>query len=306
MVGRVNLLNIQKARTLGRYRLGSYEAIILDNIRSKNPTHYHYILSLYQDGVEDPVFFVTSEAATTPVEGAVINPTLCTYEGDRRTEGDISALWADRAQFFPHAFRIAAEKYNLPAALEPGGEYYNPVPARVGKRPLLTIAIVSTLFVGWILMILGMGYPAMDTSLALLLLFRLTLREIRMEELKIQPWQAARRATNWLGVAFIIIGITGIAWGVIVLPSLPLIFPIGFLLIGVSFLLLGQNRAVILKVDATWRFVLFCIIGGLSIITNFIIASEFSNSLLYFFGLVATLLCGITSFIQSRRGSKNP
>ncbi len=108
------MLNIKKAHTLGRYRLGSYEALVFNDIQSKSHTHYYYILALYQDGVKDPVFFITAETGAVPSGSGEIVPTLCTYENNHRVEGAASTAWADEAQFIPRAFQIVAQKYGIP------------------------------------------------------------------------------------------------------------------------------------------------------------------------------------------------
>ncbi len=108
------MLNIKKAHTLGRYRLGSYEALVFKDIQSKSPTHYYYILALYQKDVKDPVFFVTAEAGAVPSSSGEEVPTLCTYENNRRVEGAASTAWADEAQFISRAFQIVAQKYGIP------------------------------------------------------------------------------------------------------------------------------------------------------------------------------------------------
>jgi hypothetical protein len=123
----VTLIKIGKARTLGRYRLGPYEALVLDNIHSKDPVDYYYILALYQDGVKDPIFFVTSEAVPTPSAGKDLAPVVCTYEGDRRIEGDASSSWEDYRRFVAHAFQLVAQKYALPVESLPKMEDFLPL-----------------------------------------------------------------------------------------------------------------------------------------------------------------------------------
>lgn len=44
-----------------RYRIGSYQAVLLADIESPDPVRYHYLLALVREGEPKPSFYVSCE-----------------------------------------------------------------------------------------------------------------------------------------------------------------------------------------------------------------------------------------------------
>ncbi len=103
---------IQTAIPKRRYRLGSYTAVVLDEIESGDGVNYRYILALVREGEAQPGFFVTAEK----------NPRNRAQEGSHRMrvitenfteEIGSSDRWGDVDNFAADGLALAAKTLGL-------------------------------------------------------------------------------------------------------------------------------------------------------------------------------------------------
>lgn len=103
---------IQVAIPQRRYRLGSYQAVVLGEIESGDERRYRYILALVQQGEAQPGFYVTAEK----------NPRSRAHEGAYRlrviAEGlneelGSSDRWGEIDAFAAEGLTLAAEALGL-------------------------------------------------------------------------------------------------------------------------------------------------------------------------------------------------
>lgn len=103
---------IQTAIPRRRFRLGAYQAVLLDEIESPDSVKYRYILALVRDGEAQPTLYVTCEK----------NPRSRAHEGACRMrlvsdvfneEMGSSDAWADPDAFAAEALGLAARTLGL-------------------------------------------------------------------------------------------------------------------------------------------------------------------------------------------------
>jgi hypothetical protein len=108
---------IQTAIPKQRYRLGTWNAVVLGEIESPDPARYHYILALVRDGETQPSCYVTCEK----------NRRAAAAEGSHRLrvisavfneEVGASDQWADVDAFAAEGLSLAAKVLGIEGAPE--------------------------------------------------------------------------------------------------------------------------------------------------------------------------------------------
>lgn len=103
---------IQTAIPRRRYRLGAYQAVLLDEVESADNVKYRYIIALVREGETRPTLFVTCEK----------NPRSRAHEGAYRLrlitdafneEMGSSDAWADAETFAAEGLGLAARTLGL-------------------------------------------------------------------------------------------------------------------------------------------------------------------------------------------------
>ena len=64
----MNRPQVSTALPKRRYQLGPFSAVVLGDVESPDPTTYHYILALVNEGEQEPVLYVTCESLPEPAE----------------------------------------------------------------------------------------------------------------------------------------------------------------------------------------------------------------------------------------------
>jgi hypothetical protein len=117
---------IRSANSVKRYRIGGYEAALLDTIESEGPIGYEYIVVVFEQGGANPFLFVTSErndpqaarelSAELGLDMDVEHPResgshfLCVFDERGHTNLGDSDAWGDAAAFETAAMGILAER----------------------------------------------------------------------------------------------------------------------------------------------------------------------------------------------------
>ncbi len=104
---------IQTAIPKQRYRLGSYQAVVLGEIESGDERRYQYILALVREAEAQPSFYVTAEKNPRKVaqEQGAFRLRVIT-EGINEEIGS-SDNWGDLEAFAQEALTLAAEALGL-------------------------------------------------------------------------------------------------------------------------------------------------------------------------------------------------
>lgn len=102
---------IVNAKTLERFELGPYTAILYGDIEASGMVRYKYILAILNDG--EPRLFVSSEVNIMADELGGGSHFLCVFKGDSHLNFGSSDDWADLETFKPKAIEMAREHLGL-------------------------------------------------------------------------------------------------------------------------------------------------------------------------------------------------
>ncbi len=91
---------------------GKHTAVLLDNIESKGPVEYRFILAVFDDETRKPCLLVASEVNALAKELGGGSHFLCVFPGDGHRNLGSSDDWADIAKFEEVAVGIATEHLN--------------------------------------------------------------------------------------------------------------------------------------------------------------------------------------------------
>lgn len=109
----VYMPHIRSAVARRRYRLGSYTAVLLDQIESVGAVEYLYIVAVRRDGDDLPCLFVTSETSEMP-EGLGGRPHfLGMFDASGHSNLGASDEWADMEHFASRALSIVIARLNI-------------------------------------------------------------------------------------------------------------------------------------------------------------------------------------------------
>jgi hypothetical protein len=118
---------IRSANTVKQYRIGRYEAVLLDTIEEEGSIGYEYIIAVFEPGVRDPFLFVTSERNNSYEDQELLQELgisaddieatesgsshfLCIFDKDGHYNLGDSDAWGDMAAFEKEAMNILAAR----------------------------------------------------------------------------------------------------------------------------------------------------------------------------------------------------
>jgi hypothetical protein len=100
---------VKSARPRRRYRLGNYQARLLDQVEAIGPIRYLYLLVLLAEGDPQPRLFVASEESDMPPSLGPQPPFLGIFDPTGHYNLGSSSEWADFETFAARALAIAAQ-----------------------------------------------------------------------------------------------------------------------------------------------------------------------------------------------------
>ena len=88
--------------------------LLFDQIESIGAVQYAFLLAVYDDAKQAPVYFVASEV--NEMAGLLGGGSHClgVFDGSGHANMGFSDDWADPRKFFPEAMRIASERFGVP------------------------------------------------------------------------------------------------------------------------------------------------------------------------------------------------
>ncbi|MBL8819586.1 MAG: hypothetical protein JNL58_26410 [Planctomyces sp.] len=94
--------------------LGEQHTVILfDQIKSAGHVEYTFLIAVFDNTSEQPVYFVASEVNSTAQTRGGGSHYLGVFDGNGHSNLGSSDDWGDPKKFFPEAIRIAAEAFGV-------------------------------------------------------------------------------------------------------------------------------------------------------------------------------------------------
>lgn len=87
--------------------------LFLDQIKASGPIRYAFLLGVFENETETPLYFVASEVNTMAATLGGGSHFLGVFDGTGHANRGASDDWADPEKFFPEALRIAAEHFGI-------------------------------------------------------------------------------------------------------------------------------------------------------------------------------------------------
>ncbi|NHJ33509.1 MAG: tetratricopeptide repeat protein [Asgard group archaeon] len=94
-------------------KFGSYEAIIFGDIISSGRIQYEYVLFLYEQGNQIPIYFVSAEKNLMAAETGSAAYFLCAFDTDGHKNFGLNATLNDLEYFTKKALEVVIGKYDL-------------------------------------------------------------------------------------------------------------------------------------------------------------------------------------------------
>ena len=104
---------IVSANSKKTIKFGSYEAIIVGDIIATGRIQYEYVLFLYEQGKQEPIYFVSAEKNLLAIETSSAGYFLCAFDSDGHKNFGLNASLNDLEYFTKKAFEVVATKYVL-------------------------------------------------------------------------------------------------------------------------------------------------------------------------------------------------
>ena len=106
------ILNANSKKTL---KFGKYEAIVFGDIRSSGNIQYEYVLFLYEQGNQIPIYFVSAEKNALATDTGSAAYFLCAFDTDGHKNFGLDASLNDLEYFTGKALGVIIGKYKLSA-----------------------------------------------------------------------------------------------------------------------------------------------------------------------------------------------
>jgi hypothetical protein len=90
-----------------------HTALLFDTIKSAGAVQYTFLLGVFDNETQKPVYFVASEVNATAAVFAGGSHFLGVFDGTGHANLGSSDDWADPRKFFPEAIRLAAERFGV-------------------------------------------------------------------------------------------------------------------------------------------------------------------------------------------------
>ena len=104
---------IESANSKKSIKFGSYEAIVVGDIIASGRIQYEYVLFLYEQGKQEPIYFVSAEKNNLATETGSAGYFLCAFDADGHKNFGLNASLDDLEYFTKKAFETVASKYEL-------------------------------------------------------------------------------------------------------------------------------------------------------------------------------------------------
>jgi hypothetical protein len=106
---------VESMNRIGGAPLGEkYTVIMCDNIKSAGSVQYAYLLGVFDNAKQEPVYFVASEVNEMAAVLGGGSHCLGVFDGSGHGNMGFSDDWGDPRKFFPEALRIASERFGVP------------------------------------------------------------------------------------------------------------------------------------------------------------------------------------------------
>ncbi|MCK5046968.1 MAG: tetratricopeptide repeat protein, partial [Candidatus Heimdallarchaeota archaeon] len=105
--------SIVSANSKKTIKFGSYEAIIVGDIIASGRIQYEYVLFLYEQGKQEPIYFVSAEKNLMALETGSVGYFLCAFEADGHKNFGLNASLNDLEYFTKKALEVVATKYEF-------------------------------------------------------------------------------------------------------------------------------------------------------------------------------------------------
>ena len=106
---------VESMNRIGGAPLGERHTIIMwDNIKSAGSVQYAYLLGVFDNAKQQPVYFVASEVNQMAAMLGGGSHCLGVFNGSGHASMGFSDDWGDPRKFFPEALRIASERFGVP------------------------------------------------------------------------------------------------------------------------------------------------------------------------------------------------
>lgn len=105
---------VESMNKVGGAPLGENHTVLLfDNIKSSGSVQYAFLLSVFENEKQKPVYFVTSELNEMAAAFGGGSHFLGVFNGTGHANMGSSDDWGDPRKFFPEAIRLAAERFGV-------------------------------------------------------------------------------------------------------------------------------------------------------------------------------------------------
>lgn len=106
---------VKSSNLVGEFPLGPAHTVrMFDNIRSAGSIQYTYLVGVFDNASQDPVYFVASEVNSMAAVMGGGSHCLGLFEGEGHASMGFSDDWGDPRKFFPQAIEIVSEKFKVP------------------------------------------------------------------------------------------------------------------------------------------------------------------------------------------------
>ena len=105
---------VESMNRVGGAPLGEkHTALLFDNIKSAGSVQYAFLLAVFDNEKQEPVYFVASEVNTMAAAFGGGSHYLGVFDGSGHANLGSSDDWGDPRKFFPEAIRLAAERLGV-------------------------------------------------------------------------------------------------------------------------------------------------------------------------------------------------
>ena len=104
---RVGKMNRIAGAPLGR----EHTVILFDEIESIGHVQYEYLVAVFENKTQQPIYFIASEVNATSKDFNEGTHYLGIFDGHGHINRGSSDAWGDPKKFFPEALRIANEMF---------------------------------------------------------------------------------------------------------------------------------------------------------------------------------------------------
>ncbi len=92
----------------------SHTLKMFDTIRAAGSIQYAYLVGVFDNASDEPVYFVASEVNSMAAVMGGGSHCLGLFDGDGHANMGFSDDWGNPRNFFPQALKIAADKFDVP------------------------------------------------------------------------------------------------------------------------------------------------------------------------------------------------